>query len=92
MRYIKRWAFLLLFVFLSACGGGGGTTPPSTNTAPSLSLSANAVTLDEDFGTFIVNTTATDAEDGMLPFTVSNQDASLFAITLLKLRRVMRKK
>ncbi len=75
MGYIKRWAFLLLFVFLSACGGGGGggTTPPSTNTAPSLSLSVNAVTLDEDFGTFVINTTATDAEDGTLSVTVSGQ-------------------
>ncbi len=81
MGYIKRWAFLLLFVFLSACGGGGGTTPPSTNTAPSLSLSVNAVTLDEDFGTFIINTTATDAEDGDLPVAVTGQDASLFAVT-----------
>ncbi len=86
MHNIKRWLFLSLFVFLSACGGGGSgdggdTTPPSTNTAPSLSLSANAVTLDEDFGTFIINTTATDAEDGVLPVAVTGQDASLFAVT-----------
>ncbi len=83
MHNIKRWLFLSLFVFLSACGGGGGggTTPPSTNTAPSLSLSVNAVTLDEDFGTFIINTTATDAEDGDLPTAVTGQDASLFAVT-----------
>ena len=86
MHNIKRWLFLSLFVFLSACGGGGGgdgddITPPSTNTAPSLSLSVNAVTLDEDFGTFTINTTATDAEDGVLPVAVTGQDASLFAVT-----------
>ncbi len=86
MHNIKRWLFLSLFVFLSACGGGGGggdddTTPPSTNTAPDLSLSVNALTLDEDFGTFIINATATDAEDGPLPIAVTGQDASLFAIT-----------
>ena len=86
MHNIKRWLFLSLFVFLSACGGGGGgddddITPPSTNTAPSLSLSVNALTLNEDFGTFIINTTATDAEDGPLPIAVTGQNASLFAIT-----------
>ncbi len=75
MNHLKCWGFLLSLVFLSACGGGGGgdSTPPSTNTAPSLSLSVNALMLDEDFGTFVINTTATDAEDGTLSVTVSGQ-------------------
>ncbi len=73
MNHLKCWGFLLSLVFLSACGGGGDSTPPSTNAAPSLSLSVNAVTLNEDFGTFVINTTATDAEDGTLSVTVSGQ-------------------
>ena len=74
MKNLKCWGFLLSLVFLSACGGGGDSTPPSTNTAPSLSLSVNnALTLDEDFDDFIINTTATDAEDGTLSVTVSGQ-------------------
>ncbi len=73
MKHLKRWGFLLLFVFLTACGDD--TTPLSTNinTTPNLSLSVNTLTLDEDFGTFIINTTATDAEDGILPVTVFGQ-------------------
>ena len=74
MKNLKCWGFLLSLVFLSACGGGGDSTPPSTNTAPSLSLSVNnALMLDEDFDDFIINTTATDAEDGTLSVTVSGQ-------------------
>ncbi len=76
--YHVSWGSLLLFVFLSACGGGGGgggdTAPPIiASTTPNLSVSTNAITLNEDFGTFIINTTATDAEDGTLSVTVSGQ-------------------
>ena len=78
MKHLKCWGFLLSLVFLSACGGGGDSTPPSTNTGPSLSLSVNnALTLDEDFGTFIINTTATDAEGRTLSVTVSGQNGLL---------------
>ncbi len=79
MKHLKCWGFLLSLVFLSACGGGGGggggdTAPPIiASTTPNLSVSTNAVTLNEDFGTFIINTTATDVEDGTLSVTVSGQ-------------------
>ena len=75
--YHVSWGSLLLLVFLSACGGGGGggDTAPLiiASTTPNLSVSTNAITLNEDFGTFAINTTATDVEDGTLSVTVSGQ-------------------
>ena len=77
---IKYWFFAFMLVFLSACGGE--TAPPASGNNPSLSLSlpTNSVTLNEDFSTYSLNTSATDVEDGVLLVTISGQDTTLLTV------------
>ncbi len=50
------------------------------NDTPTLALSTTNITLNEDFSTFTINTSATDVEEGALLVTVSGQDTSLLTV------------
>ncbi len=52
------------------------------NDTPTLALSTTNITLNEDFSTFTINTSATDVEDGTLLVTVSGQDTALLTVDI----------
>ena len=78
---MKQWviAGAVLAMGMTACGGGGGgsgsgsppaASPPPANSAPSVTITSNAIGTDEGQVAWIDATASTDADDDTLTFEI----------------------
>lgn len=78
-----RLAMILFVILLSACSGGGGTAPPaapdppvSTNSPPSIALTASSQLIDERQSLRIDASATTDPDGDVLSFELSLDGSS----------------